>query len=213
MKISLSARIAEHGEWEAQESAAVRDLVRPGHVCIDIGANVGYFSLLMASLGAKVSAFEPTTYGYQRFLQNLGLNLELAGRIMVHKIGLARTTLVQESAIEAQFSLRVASYSERETILFKPLDSIWCGPVDFVKIDVDGHDLAVIQGARETLKGKPVVMAEFESAALERNGATVRELVGEYIALGYTQCKILASGETLRLRDVPSSMYGNVLLR
>lgn len=60
--VALSSHLMLDGYWEMWVTEAMADLVRPGMVVADIGANVGYFSLLMAELvgpGGRVYAFEP----------------------------------------------------------------------------------------------------------------------------------------------------------
>lgn len=216
----IERTIAKTGLWEPAETAAIRSVVRPGSVCVDVGANIGYFSLLMASLGGRVSAYEPTTYGHTRLTRNIGLNPTLADRITVHKMGLGDRSLVIEEALEARFSLRFAAHSEPETMTIEPLDKIWQGPLDVIKIDVDGHDTEVVRGAAETLKRcRPVVMAEFCNRVLKPYGSSAPDLAKAFMDCGYSRRRVLETGEDTTLEafvsgrwdDDPSSW--NVLLQ
>jgi precorrin-6B methylase 2 len=69
--------IAITGVWEPQVTAAFQALLSPGDVCVDVGANIGYFSLLAARLvGSRghVYAVEPSSTSYDRLTKNLELN-------------------------------------------------------------------------------------------------------------------------------------------
>ena len=79
----IERTILETGVWENAETETVRNTVLPGQVCLDVGANIGYFCLLMAKLGATVHAYEPTTYAFNRMKANIALNPELAQNIFL----------------------------------------------------------------------------------------------------------------------------------
>jgi FkbM family methyltransferase len=196
----IERTINESGVWELAETASIRSIVAPGHVCLDIGANVGYFSLLMAKLGATVHAFEPTTYGFNRMTANIALNPQLAPRIFANKLGLSDKSFELEEALEARFSSRVLAHSEPEMIRFKTLDSVWTGALHFLKIDVDGHDTEVIRGGMNTLRAfRPIVLAEFCDRVLRPYNSSVTELARSFIECGYSQCTILETNETTSL--------------
>jgi FkbM family methyltransferase len=196
----IERTIAETGVWEQAETASVRIIVRPGQVCLDIGANVGYFSLLMAKLGATVHAYEPTSYGFNRMTANIALNPQLATRIFVNNQGLSDKSFEFEEALEARFSSRILAHSDPEKISFKTLDSVWTGPLHFLKIDVDGHDTAVIRGGMNTLRAhKPVVLAEFCDRVLQTYNSSVADLARAFIECGYSRCKILETNEDTSL--------------
>ena len=60
--LHVSRKIREEGIWEPYETSLLLQLLKPGHVFVDVGANIGYFSLLAASLVGEtgaVFAFEP----------------------------------------------------------------------------------------------------------------------------------------------------------
>jgi FkbM family methyltransferase len=192
----IERRIREKGVWEPAETEAVRRLVKAGDVCIDVGANVGYFSLLMASLGASVVAYEPTRYGFERMRANLRLNPSIQSRINVLKRGLADSPATVQAALEARFSLRVLAHTEPETVQLETLDLAWNRDrLDFVKIDVDGHDVGVVRGGIRTLRRfRPVVMAEFSQKHLALYGKSVSDLALAFMEAGYEMCEVLGEG-------------------
>jgi FkbM family methyltransferase len=212
--------IADTGVWEPAETVAVKRCIRPGHVCIDVGANIGYFSLLMAKLGATVHAFEPTTYGFERLSGNLALNTNLRTSIVAHRKGLSDRACEITEALEARFSLRMLAHDHLERMQFETLDADWTAKrIDFLKIDVDGHDTEVVRGARESLRRhRPTVMAEFCDRVLKQYGSSVHELALAFLDCGYDECEVLNTNERTTLKKFttePRSIEGswNLLLK
>ncbi len=62
------------GVWDDGVAGAVRRVLKPGELFVDVGANVGYFSLLAARLGGRVIAFEPNPKCREEFARNIALN-------------------------------------------------------------------------------------------------------------------------------------------
>jgi FkbM family methyltransferase len=178
----IERRILETGEWEPEETAIIRKYVRPKMTVYDIGANVGYYSLIMDKLGARVHAFEPTRYAADRMRANMALNQT---SIILNQVGLLSRTEERTEALESRFSGVVPSFANKEPIRFITLDSYGESP-DFIKIDVDGYDFDVVLGGLETIKrSKPIVLAEFNDRQLRAKGHTAREYVDLWSSLGY----------------------------
>lgn len=82
----LEERIIKSGQWEPSTTEFIRSSVRPRMTVADIGANIGYFSLLMAWLvgpEGEVHAFEP----YPAYLQRMKLSLAARHRQLVRRFG------------------------------------------------------------------------------------------------------------------------------
>ena len=89
--IDLSTHLMLDGYWEMWVTEAMCRLVRPGMVVADIGANLGYFALLMAELVGPdgfVHAFEPNPHIARQLRQSLDIN-SFSGRHAVHQVALA----------------------------------------------------------------------------------------------------------------------------
>lgn len=181
------------GTFEPDATALVRRLVMPGQTVVDVGANVGYYSLLFSKLvgpAGAVHAFEPTTYARARFRENLALNPGLGSNIHLNQQGLLAAPAERDEAIESQFSQRRPAYSRREHVSFTTVDQ-YCRAaqirsLDFVKIDVDGYDQEVVLGGEETLmRYRPLVLCEFCDRVLRDHGTDLATYVELFIRLGY----------------------------
>ncbi len=178
----------------------LRKLIKPGDICWDIGANIGFYTCLLASRvgdNGAVIAFEPAsrTYGYLR--ENVSLN-QFANVTVVNK-GLGdkqeqRTLYYSEAGLaEGTASLKYAdgrAASERVTLdtidnLIRELPA-----PEFVKIDVEGYQLEVLRGGERFLKTHaPLLIAELKDVG-ETNRDIFEEIENYVTDLGYQLYKI-----------------------
>jgi FkbM family methyltransferase len=172
-----SARHMYFDEYEREETQRIAHIVRPGMTVLDIGANLGYFTLLIARLTestGKVHAFEPNPEMFQRLEENVRFNPQLAdGRIACHRLALG------EKAAEAEFfcpvegregvgglkDIQRAPLGKVIKVAVQTLDQFLAEHavtrVDFIKMDVEGGELGVLKGATRLLKDlRPVILFE-----------------------------------------------------
>jgi FkbM family methyltransferase len=167
------------GAYEPRALRAYSAMIQPGDIVFDIGANIGahtlHFSRLVGPVG-KVYAFEPTDYAFSKLRANLALNPELAMRVNPQQRFLVadHTELLPPTVFS-----RWPVANEHQNLDFDHLGKLetlagataitadeFCEAmdlqhVDFVKIDVDGHELPVLQGFRRSLERfKPRILIE-----------------------------------------------------
>ncbi len=181
-------------------------LVKAGDTVFDIGANIGAHTLPLASLvGAKgrVAAFEPTDYAFGKLKRNLSLNPGLETRVhAVQALLVAKAEESKPDGIPSSWSLDQPAPGENIHPVHKGtfnslsgatpmrLDD-WvakqaCERVDFLKIDVDGFEVDVLEGARETLsRFRPRIMMEFAPYVFRERGRSFAELVALLAGAGY----------------------------
>jgi FkbM family methyltransferase len=182
---------AEYEPWDLRElSGRVSD----DSVVLDIGANFGYYSLCLGSQiqgAGHVFAFEPCEATFSRLRTNIALN-HLQGKIEALPYGLSDKpgkAFLDETAGNSG----AATLSDRANGVSVTLDTLdnFCVKqglrrVDLVKIDVEGSEFQVIQGARKTLaQYRPVLMIEFNEDALQRAGTSVEQLQNALADLDY----------------------------
>lgn len=206
------------GEIEPAGTAAARRFVRPGAVVFDVGAHAGYYSLLLSRLtgeGGAVHAFEPVPETAARLRSNLALNAGLGARVRVVEAALSdrdgrvRMNVAGEVNTGASHVVPVAEVDDRDRraagvrrtieIACRTGDSAWAEAgrpeVRLVKIDVEGHELHVLRGLRETLRAHgPVVLTEVRDRFLRGAGGSREELFGLMGELGYASYELGPGG-------------------
>ena len=110
----------------------------------------------------------------------------------------------------------MTTHGARATTLDAVLREAGAAHVNFVKMDVDGHECGVLRGARETLRQQPTILMELAPYVLDETGASIEELVQILAEAGYTLAelgskrRIPLDGQAIRaLVPIGSSM--NVL--
>ena len=166
------------GAFERSTVNTLGKLVNPGDVVFDIGANIGAHTLGLArSVGpaGRVYAFEPADFAFAKLQANLALNPELDSRTFPRQILLSATAAEPvETEIYASWPLRAANGvhpkhrgmlvttkgAAVDTLdLFARREGI--ERLNLIKMDVDGHELPVLQGGLETLKRfRPILVME-----------------------------------------------------
>ena len=166
------------GNWycglhEVQEMAFVLHLLRPGEHFLDIGANVGSYTVLAGGAArAKVTAVEPIPDTFASLRRNVLLN-GLADSTRCCQMGLSDQAGTLRFSVDLDTVNHVLAQGESLPGVDVPvmrLDDLLQGdaPV-LMKIDVEGHELAVLRGASETL-ANPALLA----IILETNGSGTR---------------------------------------
>lgn len=188
----IDAKIYFAGAWEPDTVATIQKLVPRGGVAIDVGANIGFISLVLASQvgpGGRVIAFEPTEWTYRRLVANVGLNEALP--IVTVQAGLSdRARLCDEADIPYGYRLDGKVVSERQRIRMTTLDGyLQEHPVDrldFIKCDTDGMEEEVFSGAMETLRRfRPALHFELYQGLATDQRAAGERLLRRLESLGY----------------------------
>ena len=157
-----------YGEFSEDEIAVFRQIIKPGAVVVDVGANIGchtvFFSQAVGTDGS-VFAFEPQRPIFHILCGNVALNRQL--NVITHQAGLGRESGFLAAppldyAEENNFggmSLEAAQLGERVPVM--RLDSLKLTACDFIKIDVEGMEEEVLWGATATLAThNPVLYVE-----------------------------------------------------
>jgi FkbM family methyltransferase len=185
---------------EPETVAWIDEHVQEGDVFYDVGANVGGYSLIAASRGATVYAFEPEAMNYGRLVQNTELNPDVADRIfclpfaLSDKHAILNLHMVNAHPGAAQHVIgngtKMEGYPCRQTVFTLQLDDLqtWDIPMpQHMKIDVDGHEAKVLVGASLTLSSPRLktVMLEIDHR-IEGNEDAVMKMMksGDFVEQG-----------------------------
>lgn len=196
LKLALGEHVSHahiRGTYEVDTLAAVDRLVQPGMVCYDLGASIGYVTLLMARKAKQVVAFEPAPHAIEEMKRQLAANnftnvtiVPLPVSDSERPVEFAVTDTAYGSRINANNDgkwkmLRFTATTLDKVITTQPLP-------DFVKIDVEDEEGRVLAGAAKLLAGKkPLICCELHSVEsartvkriLEENGYRVENLDGQ----------------------------------
>ncbi len=145
--------------WVEPENVHVHRLLPPGkrRVALDIGANIGVTTFLLSQRFARVHAFEPNPALAQRLaaaaISNVDVHdIALSAGPNTAKLHIPRGPKAQMTgwaSLEGTVKSRFENVDEIE-VQVRSLDSLELGPVDYIKIDVEGHELSVLEGAADT---------------------------------------------------------------
>jgi FkbM family methyltransferase len=191
-----------YGAYETAELAFTRTILRPGDVMVDVGANLGIFTLVAArQVGAsgEVHAFEPVPANFQRLAENVSLNgfgnvrtNQVAAGPAVGEVQLGLDSEADLTAKQMSGGYAVGSVLRQLTVPMLPLDRyvnerLADRPIRLVKIDVEGYESEVLRGMRAVLSGQRIdfLILEVNVYALSRLRATIRDLVDQLKEPGY----------------------------
>lgn len=160
-----------YGTWEPAVVEAIQAQVEPGMTALDIGAHVGFYTLLLARLvgaAGRVFSFEPIPGNYRRLEENIQLN-RLQQVTPVNHAVLARSCEIEanvpgDEPCSGSISLYQDYGTPRVRVTAVSLDEYFgdaMGRVDFIKMDVEGAEGEVLQGGTETIrKFRPRLLVE-----------------------------------------------------
>lgn len=162
------------GYYEPITALVAQELVRPGDTFIDIGANIGFYSLMLSAChpGLRGIAFEPNEKMFQLLQANVQANG--FGQIVCEPLAisdLATTAMLHLSASDMSASLEGDFDARSETALKVSTTSLDCYLAQhpqpgrlLIKVDVEGHEAAFFKGAQATLAHlHPDVIVEITS--------------------------------------------------
>jgi len=207
-----------HISWNEVEFRAFRDAVRPGAVALDIGANVGAYSMPLGRwVGdtGRVFAFEPSASAYDGLTTHVRMNgLESCVTPIASAVGGAIGTLpfiVEPTAGEG----RLAAASSSRATVDVPVTTVdaFCAQhgitPDFIKVDVEGAELDVLRGARETIgrtRGRLALFVELHPALWGERGVSQADIEREVERLGLRVASLVPGADPWTLEGVTARL-------
>lgn len=215
------------GAYEDAELRLFQNNLQPNSVVLDIGANVGLYSLLAAQIvcAGKIFAFEPLPDTQRELRENIALN---RATHLIDPVGLALSDQTGEGFITSDFHssnfiVGADAAAAKHRIELTTLDHFATtralDRVDFIKIDVEGHELATLRGASAVLRQhRPMLLVELIERPMEFSGRAVsdhRAVLALLAELGYVHhvvddCGLIVPGTSFRLNPADRS-YHNYL--
>jgi FkbM family methyltransferase len=196
--VGFSSHLMLDGYWEMWVTEEICRRIRPGMIVADIGANLGYFSLLMAELvgpEGAVHAFEPNPRMAERLRMSLDVN-GFGARSTIHEIALGATdgepmtfVIPPHEPKNAHLTPFNGTLPAGGTLLHTGrLDSIpESARIEFAKIDVEGAEELIWSGAERLLQGNALrtVVLEFTAGRYQDAAAFLDRVLAPGFALSY----------------------------
>jgi FkbM family methyltransferase len=210
--------------YESETSVFLGAVLGPGDTFIDVGAHVGYFSMLAAAFVGKtgrVISFEPDTTNYAHLLEHVERNA--ASQVIPVPLAVGAQPRVAEFFVNDDndgghglwdvgshpFNARSREARRTRRVFLTTLDDFvgtaGSRKVKAIKIDAEGSEVAVLEGARNLLEQHqvPFVVAEINTFALSAMGTSQEALRGYMTALGY-ETYVFQPGQAVLQRLLPS---------
>lgn len=172
----VSGSLSLYGEWAEDELHLLGQIIPPGAVVLDVGAFIGTHSVAFSKfvgITGKVYSFEPRKEIYDILSENISINN--CKNVTALNIGLAeKVQTLDTQPIDLETNSNFGGLSIRDNlpplgsnkyqINLSTIDSIKVGKIDLIKLDVEGMEKSVLDGAIETIKrDRPIVFCECNS--------------------------------------------------
>jgi FkbM family methyltransferase len=184
------------GTSEMTVTKLVKNLVKNGDVAVDIGANIGYYTLLLAKLvgrSGEAIAFEPDPDNFQLLkksvIVNSYTNTTLESKAVSNTVG--AVTFYRSLLSAAEGKLYDSDNCEPVQVEAVTLDSYFAGydgSIDFIKMDAEGSEASILKGADSVLRKSPHVkiITEFSPTGIMSCGDDPGEFLDILSAYGFS---------------------------
>ena len=182
-----------YGCLDYWDERAIRHMLVPGSCCFDIGAHIGYYSLLLSKWVGKngrVFSYEPVPYTYSFLERNLGRNDAL--NVNAHQAAIGDRNGSVRMAAETGARLGWSTVADsgnldvRCTTVDSEIQRIGLERLDFIKIDTEGFEFQVLAGAESAIRQmRPKIMFEVNQRALAEHNRSPDMLTEFFTSRNY----------------------------
>jgi FkbM family methyltransferase len=207
-------RIVDEARWGEHELSALRAILAPGGTAVDVGANQGFFAFAFSQIADRVEAFEPNP-DYAAFARGM-----LGRRARVHAVALSNRAGRREFVVPVSEEGRVLHLGgalapdrapDARTLCFevdvRTLDSYGFTDVRVIKVDVEGSEMDVLEGARNViLHDRPALIVELLTGAHSNPVAVTQTICSQF---GYSAWLVGQDGARAEALPVLRSLGSN----
>lgn len=200
---SIASHLLMDGFWEPWITDVFMRRLRPGATVVEVGANFGFYTLLAASIvgpGGRVVAFEANAETCRLLYASVEINgfldrCQLVPRAVSDRCGSLTFYKATEHLGGSSVADPTVHFPEEtvraEVVEAVSLDAFLAGdprPVDFLKIDAEGSEPAILRGARQLLRRSPDLegIIEFSPTLIADAGEDAGGLARDLLAQGFT---------------------------
>jgi FkbM family methyltransferase len=180
---SLVPYLVKDRQWEPTIVRYLMTVLVPSDIFADVGANIGYYSVMLSPLVKQVVAFEPVKVSYDYCKTNIELNRR--NNVVLHNLGLWHSETDLEMTVDRS-ALMTSHVGKGETVHCVTLDQLNIRPTA-IKMDIEGAESFALEGMRKTLESShPIVIMELNRPALARYGVDSRQVWDFFARLRYS---------------------------
>ncbi|MDO8751922.1 MAG: FkbM family methyltransferase [Dehalococcoidia bacterium] len=191
----IHADLFINGIREPQATKHLQSIIKPDWTMVDIGANIGYYVLMEARRAKMVYAIEPGPENFKNLTHNVGVNGNLNVRSFQLAVG-DHEGVVGFTLAKASNWNKVAADGKGDIeVQMTTLDKFLGGKkVDFVRMDVEGYEMAILRGMDRTLReSRPDMFIEVHRDMLREFGSSQLEFMELLARHGYCVSKSFIS--------------------
>jgi len=206
----IDKNIYYSGYWERKNTTFIMKLIKenPVKTFFDIGANIGYYSILVSKYVDKTYCFEPSKVNYERLKLNIQLNPNCY--IKSYRVGLGNANenvkLYHSGKDSGSYSTaKPKNYNNTfEYIKIIRFDDFFknndIDEIDLIKIDAEGSEMKVLYGMENTLKNNYIkLLIEINDGALQKQNSSAKEVFNYLHNINYHSYKIDKNGRIKNL--------------
>ena len=193
-----SLDLSINGVYGELDTKIIREEIHEGDIVIDVGANIGYYTLIFAQLvgsSGKVFAFEPEPKNFEILRKNIEINnyqnIIAEQKIVSDESGMTKLFIAEQGIVGHRINQQKSSqkFIEVESIILDNyikklnLDN----KINFIKIDVEGSEPKVLEGAKEIMQksNQLKIFTEFNREAVEEYGIEPKEMIDLFYRNGF----------------------------
>ena len=184
-------------DYETEQTEIVKEIIKKEDIVVDIGAHVGYYTILLSSLVGNngcVYSYEPTHVNFRRLILNKEYNHSKNVILNNYAIGKEKGVFkfyTHDNTTGGSLNIeKHPEYTDSEYLKVVKLDDEIKGRVDFIKIDTDGNEMDVLEGAKRIIKENPnikIMVEWFDFSESDKNKLKetfdVKEISNEHDAI------------------------------
>ncbi len=216
IQVELDEWIQQHifffGVYDERGIRFIKKQLKPDHVFLDVGANIGTYSLsasscLQKNIGGMVYSFEPVSHIFEIFKNNIELNH--IDNIVPSQLAVFEKNTTLELYVSSRENLGMSSMFHHDTEsgevekveaikLDDFIETNQIGRVDLIKIDIEGAELFALRGMKKAIEQfRPTLLMEISESVLGENSASSIEIFEMMEAYGYSPHSIDPAGDLL----------------
>ncbi|HXA78385.1 MAG TPA: FkbM family methyltransferase [Candidatus Acidoferrales bacterium] len=214
------------GEYDTRNIRSVLRLVEPHWIILDVGANIGFWSIPLARAlkeSGRLHCFEPVPSNFRLLTANVERNCT-ATTVHVHQLGLSNRSGTVQISLREDFAggsetgnaaividgddSRFQSVQAEVRPLDDVFESLALNGLDFMKVDIEGHEHKFLAGAAQTIaRFRPILFMEINDHYYERQGLDPTALFHDWL-LGHSYVAAFRGTNRWQLDDLSNRRRG-----